>query len=64
MKNESEDEPDSLVTVIARHIRHVLKLTNGRINGQVGDAELLGINPNTLRNRMKKLGISYGRVVE
>ncbi|WP_205079568.1 helix-turn-helix domain-containing protein [Pelotomaculum sp. FP] len=34
-----------------------LKKTNGRINGPNGAAELLGINPSTLRNKMKKLGI-------
>jgi PAS domain S-box-containing protein len=39
------------------HIRAVLELTQGRVNGRGGAAELLGINPNTLRSRMKKLGI-------
>ncbi len=31
------------------------------INGADGAAAFLGINPSTLRNRMKKLGIDYGR---
>ena len=30
-------------------------------NGADGAAALLGVNPSTLRNRMKKLGIDYGR---
>jgi len=45
------------------HIRRVLKMTNGRVHGKGGAAEVLGINPSTLRNRMNKLGINYGRGV-
>ena len=47
--------------VVSRHIRHVLKMANGKINGPGGVAELLGVNPGTLRHRMNKLGIPYGR---
>jgi transcriptional regulator with GAF, ATPase, and Fis domain len=47
--------------VVSRHIRDVLKMANGKINGPGGAAELLGINPGTLRHRMNKLGITYGR---
>ena len=54
-------EPENLDEVISRHIRQVLSKTNGKIHGPGGAAELLGINPSTLRNRMKKLGIIYGR---
>ena len=43
------------------HIKHALKLAEGKIEGPYGAAELLGINPHTLRGRMKKLGIPYGR---
>jgi transcriptional regulator with GAF, ATPase, and Fis domain len=39
------------------HIRKVLHHTKGRIFGVGGAAEILGINPYTLRSRMKKLGI-------
>jgi hydrogenase-4 transcriptional activator len=38
-------------------------MTNGRVHGKGGAAEVLGINPSTLRNRMNKLGINYGRGV-
>ena len=38
---------------------HYEKDTKGKIHGSGGAAELLGINPNTLRNRMNKLGINY-----
>jgi formate hydrogenlyase transcriptional activator len=43
------------------HIRATLERTRGRVNGTGGAAELLGINPNTLRSRMKKLGIELSR---
>jgi formate hydrogenlyase transcriptional activator len=40
------------------HIRQALAATAGRIHGSDGAAALLGINPSTLRSRMKKLGIT------
>jgi len=39
------------------HIHKVLHETNWVINGPRGAAQILGLHPNTLRNRMKKLGI-------
>jgi transcriptional regulator with GAF, ATPase, and Fis domain len=53
----------NLDEAMVRHIRRVLEMTGGRVEGERGAAKLLGINPNTLRNRMKKLGIAYGRKV-
>jgi len=44
--------------VTSQHIRKVLRWTKGRIFGLGGAAEILGINPNTLRSRMRKLGIT------
>lgn len=52
---------DNLDEMISNHIKHVLAKTKGKVNGKNGAAALLGINPSTLRNRMKKLGIDYGR---
>jgi len=40
------------------HIRRALSSAGGRIHGPQGAAEMLGINPSTLRSRMQKLGIS------
>ena len=40
------------------HIRRALSAAGGRVHGPLGAAELLGINPSTLRSRMQKLGIS------
>jgi transcriptional regulator with GAF, ATPase, and Fis domain len=44
-----------------RHIRRALELTRGKLYGAGGAAQLLGINPNTLRSRMKKLGLGGAR---
>jgi DNA-binding NtrC family response regulator len=40
------------------HIEHTLHQCGWRINGHGNAAERLGIHPNTLRFRMKKLGIA------
>ena len=52
-------ELTSLDEVISRHIHQTLSRTNGRISGANGAAAVLKVNPSTLRNRMKKLGIFY-----
>jgi formate hydrogenlyase transcriptional activator len=39
------------------HILNVLKSTGGVVEGARGAATILGMHPNTLRSRMKKLGI-------
>ena len=51
----------ALDTVISRHIRRVLEITGGKIDGKGGAVELLQMNPSTLRKRMRKLGIPFGR---
>ncbi len=53
-----------LSEVIAIHIRKVLKKCNGRISGEHGAARMLNINPSTLRTRMTKLGIPFGKKFE
>jgi len=57
---QSQDT-DNIDEAISRLIRRVLLKTKGKVNGPDGAAVLLGINPSTLRNRMKKLRIDYGR---
>lgn len=42
----------------------ILKKTEGRIEGKGGAADRLGLHPSTLRVRMKKLNIAFGRVVK
>ena len=51
----------SLADAMRNHIERALRESGGKVNGADGAAALLGIHPNTLRNRMKKLGIDYGR---
>lgn len=53
--------PLKLDEVISLHISNVLRMTKGKVHGPGGAAELLGIKANTLRARMDKLGIEYGR---
>jgi transcriptional regulator with GAF, ATPase, and Fis domain len=48
----------TLEEVERNHILGVLEQTNWRIEGQQGAALRLGLNPNTLRSRLKKLGIT------
>jgi transcriptional regulator with GAF, ATPase, and Fis domain len=60
------DEPISLNLdeAMARHIKKALKVAGGKVEGADGAAGLLGINPRTLRHRMRKLGVPFGRNVE
>ena len=53
----------SLDEISSHHIRRVLKMTDGRVGGKGGAADVLQINPSTLRKRMKKLHIPFGRKV-
>lgn len=47
----------SLGDAIAKHIRSALSITKHKIAGPGGAAELLDINPSTLRSKMRKLGM-------
>jgi transcriptional regulator with GAF, ATPase, and Fis domain len=55
---EREGNPLTLDEAMSRQIRQVLQRCNGKVSGPGGAAQLLGINPNTLRSRMRKLGIT------
>jgi PAS domain S-box-containing protein len=51
-------EPAATLGELAKtHILEVLQQTNWRIEGPKGAARILGLHPNTLRSRMRKLGI-------
>ena len=55
----TEDTPlSSLEAIERRHILAVLRQTNWVIDGPRGAAGILGLHPNTLRSRLKKLGIT------
>ncbi|MBN2573380.1 MAG: sigma-54-dependent Fis family transcriptional regulator [Deltaproteobacteria bacterium] len=51
----------TLDAAIVRHIEAALDRSRGRIEGPRGAAEMLGINPHTLRSRMRKLGVRWQR---
>jgi len=59
--NEGPSKPDTgarrLAEVERAHVLQVLESVHWRIEGNGGAAEILGLHPNTLRNRLKKLGI-------
>lgn len=55
------DESLELDAAMSRHIRRVLDICGGRVEGERGAAQLMNINPSTLRKRMKKLGIPFGK---
>lgn len=49
----------SLADAMRAHIREALKRTAGQIEGPAGAAALLGLNPHTLRGKMRKLQIDW-----
>jgi transcriptional regulator with GAF, ATPase, and Fis domain len=57
----SESDLSSLDSAMVSHIEQALRATRGRIEGPFGAARMLGINPHTLRARMRKLGIDWSR---
>jgi transcriptional regulator with GAF, ATPase, and Fis domain len=58
------DRMASLDIAVRRHIESALVTTKGRIEGPHGAARLLGVNPHTLRARMRRLGIVWRRFRE
>jgi transcriptional regulator with GAF, ATPase, and Fis domain len=54
---DSESQPSDLESVERDHIIAVLHTVDWRISGPKGAAKILGLNPSTLRFRMKRLGI-------
>jgi transcriptional regulator with GAF, ATPase, and Fis domain len=65
--NEIAGKPDTIIRplekIIADHVKKTLEQTAGKVEGEKGAARLLGLHPSTLRGRMKKLGIPYGRKI-
>ncbi|MBN1382808.1 MAG: sigma-54-dependent Fis family transcriptional regulator [Deltaproteobacteria bacterium] len=56
-----EEDIMALDEIVSGHISRVLDITGGRVGGEKGAARLLQVNPSTLRKKMKKLGIPFGR---
>ncbi len=61
VSNQEAENIVPLDSMIKKHIIRALKRSRGKIHGPGGTADILGLNPSTLRNKMNKLGIIYGR---
>ncbi len=59
--SDLDNEICTLDELTAFHIRRALDKTGGKIHGPGGAAELLGLKATTLRAKMDRLGIKYGR---
>jgi len=53
----AQPSPESLEDVERSHILRVLEQTQWVIEGERGAARILGLNPSTLRGRLRKLGL-------
>ena len=58
-KNNGDGDLVSLQELEFQYISQVLEKTGWKIRGEGGAAEILKIDPGTLRSRMKKLGIPF-----
>jgi transcriptional regulator with GAF, ATPase, and Fis domain len=50
---------EPLDVVVRRHIETALRASHGRVEGPLGAARMLRVNPHTLRARMRKLRINW-----
>jgi hydrogenase-4 transcriptional activator len=62
--NQPKTAMNSLDAALKHHIEAALERTRGRIEGPYGAAKVLGINPHTLRARMRKMKIEWQRFRE
>ena len=56
-QEKPDPEPQCLADMERNHILQTLLKTSWRVEGPHGAAKILEINPNTLRSRMRKMGI-------
>ena len=61
--NTTADDEDTLGLdqVVSQRIIRALEMTGGRVGGENGAAKLLKMNPSTLRSKMRRLTIPFGR---
>ena len=64
LMDQGETESLTLEEVERAHIVTVLENTRGVIEGPKGAAGILNLHPNTLRGRMKKLGIKRAHQIQ
>ena len=55
------ETPESFDETVRKRIESVLETTQGRVDGPFGAAKILGLNPNTLRAKLRRLGIEPKR---
>ncbi len=60
-KNVHSGQIETLEEMIKQHILYALDLAEGKISGPASAAEMLKLNPNTLRSKMAKLGIKQNQ---
>ncbi len=58
-EHQDPEQPATLEVTEREHILTVLRQTGWVVEGSRGAAKILGLHPNTLRSRMKKLGICH-----
>lgn len=58
---EVSEKLSTLEDIERNYIKHILKETKGKIRGNNGASEILGLKPTTLESRMKKLNISKNK---
>ncbi|NDV22255.1 sigma-54-dependent Fis family transcriptional regulator [Desulfovibrio sp. JC022] len=57
-----KEEPDlNFESAVTDILVRALNRSKGRIEGEGGAAEILGLHPRTLQSRLKKMGIPFGR---
>jgi transcriptional regulator with GAF, ATPase, and Fis domain len=54
-------ESMKLDEVVSMHVHRALQMAGGKVEGKDGAAQMLGVKPGTLRQRMRKLGVPFGR---
>ncbi|MCQ2444128.1 MAG: sigma-54 dependent transcriptional regulator [Mailhella sp.] len=60
-KNKSPLSVPSWADAEREYFDRLLRFCGGRISGKQGAADIAGLKPNTLRARLDKLGVPYGR---
>jgi len=55
--NQQDDTILTFDEMVSQYLRRILELANGKVHGSGGAADLSGLNPSTLRAKLRKLGI-------
>jgi transcriptional regulator with GAF, ATPase, and Fis domain len=58
---DSRGLDECVSNLVSQRIMAALQTTNGRVGGEKGAAKLLKMHPATLRSKMRKMGIPFGR---